>query len=1039
MGKYIGTGVKPRIKLKGQYDTSRLDKIAAERESAEVAIDAIQTKDQQEVLGVNPYAGVEEFGAATGTTREQIAQDPALYQDFQDVYDQPVGSQTDLGTGPGYTQKTEAGPSPIGDINTALERYRADPNDQAALAILQEHAPKERAISTTDQYRTAVDVEGMARPGYEKQIIGADASIDMIENSYKMGRRVQAVFDDMAFKYTPEEASAMATKIAAEEDIELNSFKDLMNGFVSTYGALTEADGRAQQALSDLAMHSVLYQARDAEAKAAKDEKTWDSAESRLAARKQSKAGKQATIGKIIEDGMGVKGTGTSTAALGALADFVVQKAFPELFQDGKLKTDRETYSELDKLNEMSAIVIPSARREVRTEPKLDLKGEQKRSNIKKPRRGDKDYDYLNYDFVNETTDTLDNISYTVDQNLRKVIENLVGVVDENGETVIDKLLKITSVESVVGESHKGTLNNRDLARDKVVKDKDGNFKIGKDGQPITESYLGNVIKDYKFNETMDWAAKHTGLIFYDYFFAGNGRFNVDQTVGNYQADKLSRALLQAAKAEIYSVTEGSQELIQLQAGIMKKHSLDKAGVADAARAFTESARRWQKMVGPDGSILDGQALIKEVSDHEGWMSLSAVVEGAKLQYALDNAKRLGLKKVQYKSKFFTEVDGVANGLGHNALQSGDLTTAMRTNLNPGVANVAAGTGKTGIEQYDDVYYQAGQVAAAAINEFTGDNEYEIKKVFKALTNKENGVRAFAKNGVMIFGYGASAGTIIGDTYDYVMGEYESRAEVKQQVDDIIGSSDTDLETVFNAIAESMVGAVETSFPHIKELAVLLSAIAEEAAVQGLDPKLVTVEGHAILLGLKSYDVNEEGRFLDPETGVLALPAKSKLDPKGRYIKETEGTFGRKARPGETRKITWKGRTFQVPAGNLKASTQAAVLPTHHNDGINIGKTFNHFKNNPDMNIAAQVFDGVMTTPKRAAATAKQLNKDFVAINREVSNLKRLKQALDAQNFNWSRSKKTNALRRRLDKLEVQRMILLKQITSSGVKQFFWD
>ena len=1042
MGKYVGKGVKPGVNKSGggEVDWELLSDYAEPKADVEQA-----TSQVVEDTLASPGSGIQEIaemrGQSPSVARQEIADDPVQYEAFQESYGQPIGQGVGVGTGVGYSQDKNIPAnevSKISLINTMQARLNADPMDVQARETLLSIAPEFHSQSgTLDQGREEVDTPGQKRPGIRRSPLTPDQRLDKIRVSYDKGREVQKILDERSFNMTNEEIRSASAKVIAHQEsngqkkITPDSMNEVFQLFMSTNADISEADGNAPSALADLGLHAVMLEAKNELAREAKAEdkrnfKGWDPADVDQFT-DRSKQGKQGAIGRLMEGAMGVKGDKAVTNAIGGYFQHIVEQAYPHMFENGKLK--REYFDEANELSEMTAIILPSSQLAPRHAAKVNLDGTPKKSRITGPRGSEVNKDHGDQEFNNKTRDTLESTPVAVSQDFRKIVEQLAGVIDKNGETSIDVILEITAIEDESGNKVKGTLNNRDDSSRRFVRDGKGN-KIPDPERPgkfKTKAYLGNKVKDHKYNQTMDWMATETGSFFYDYFTAGNGRWFVQQTIGNFQSDKLSRAGLMSAQAEVYDISDpDNQDTKNIKAGIAKKSGHDDKGVNAAAVAFDKDVKKWVKYIDKDGNVIDGQGLIDAVDENnggEGWMHVSAIVEGVKLFHAIADGK------AQYKSSFYTEIDGVANGLGHGAMQAGDIEVARRTNL----------FGKNG-EQ--DVYEFVGDNFASSISSHKNPVIRQIAEVLGFAGDNKHNLRSFSKKPVMIFGYGAGDITIKEVVADFIADELSKDHVVSAKFAELIADSGMTEKKVLKVLQAAMVKSVHSSFKDVKELSSLMSSLTQLAIDQGIDPGLATVGGHKIWFGYRGSerDTDKDGNvigFTDKDTGVVSAPTRTKIEPGTRMVKR-EGTYDRKARPGETvTRETKDGREFQAPAGSLKASTQSAVLPTHNNDGINIGMTFNELIKK-DVHTGVQVFDGILTTPKRAKATAIQLNKDFYKINIARSNLQRMMLTLREQGFNWS-TPKGKKLRRRIDKLEKKRIILLERLRSDMIKQFFWD
>lgn len=176
-------------------------------------------------------------------------------------------------------------------------------------------------------------------------------------------------------------------------------------------------------------------------------------------------------------------------------------------------------------------------------------------------------------------------------------------------------------------------------------------------------------IKDSLLFETKTFIEENVGKTFmYDYFYGLGTRLNVDQTVGNYQSSKAARAVINASEEATYYLNK-AQDVITLKAGIMKRFGYDKMDVLTAADLFDSQVLTWINA--------DLKQKLTIASNEEGWASVAAIEEGIAFHNALVNPNGTGV----YKTGFYTEIDGLTNGMAHSAVQAGDRKTAWGANI----------------------------------------------------------------------------------------------------------------------------------------------------------------------------------------------------------------------------------------------------------------------------------------------------------------------------------------------------------------------
>jgi len=176
-------------------------------------------------------------------------------------------------------------------------------------------------------------------------------------------------------------------------------------------------------------------------------------------------------------------------------------------------------------------------------------------------------------------------------------------------------------------------------------------------------------IKDSQLIETLTFLKDNAGKPFmYDYFYGLGTRLHVDQTVGNYQSNKAVRAAISSSEPFKYRLDK-AQDVISLKAGIMKRFGFDKMDVLTAADLFDSQVLTWVNA--------DLKQKLKIAAGEEGWASIAAIEEGIAFHNAIVNPDGTGV----YKTGFYTEIDGLTNGMAHSAVQAGDRRTAWGANI----------------------------------------------------------------------------------------------------------------------------------------------------------------------------------------------------------------------------------------------------------------------------------------------------------------------------------------------------------------------
>ena len=585
----------------------------------------------------------------------------------------------------------------------------------------------------------------------------------------------------------------------------------------------------------------------------------------------------------------------------------------------------------------------------------------------------------------------------------------------------------------------------------------------------VQESYQGDILKDTvvqrfismvapkKADGSWDSAQLRSGAFYTDWFYGLNGRAYMKQYIGNFQSSKLARASIQA---DINAVYDTPKKIQMLKAGIMKKFGgkYAKMGVDEAAGLFEAHAKHWHALMYPDGATeqnwsANASAILAGTLDeatntysggatqHEGFLSLSAMREGARLwqKYRVKDTRGNDTIGGKILSRFFTEVDGVANGTAHNAMQSGLYEAASATNLNPFIAFNSELFDKMKGRHGEDVYAISGASLIALVDQESRKGRPYLKELFQTIglydTSKDSKIlRDFMKKPMMIFGYGAGKITIIKAAKEG-LGELINDAGIEAKVISSIKGhvsegninldNKTEMNWFFDEVGSFANQAVSQNFGAIKTMTSLLSAIATAAVEQGITPTIRMPNGNIIVFGMRTetpkqisftkkeaeeaertlkraeLDLNRdntpENRLIVKRAAYNLRKINNSLDAFNAPIFNVDASFNIGAK---TNRREGSGTEYQVDAkyirahrnttdvairesidkAVLKAATQAAVLITHNFDSINM---LNGIMNARKLGAgsAAQVFDGIFMTPLDASNYSKQLNKEFLRLH----------------------------------------------------------
>jgi len=653
----------------------------------------------------------------------------------------------------------------------------------------------------------------------------------------------------------------------------------------------------------------------------------------------------------------------------------------------------------------------------------------------------------------------------------------------------------------------------------------------------VQEAYHGDKLKDMTFQRLMsmvipkdengDWKrdaqggqVKFGGVFYTDWFLGLNGRFYMKQHIGNFQSSKASRGAIMADEDATYS---SPLEILELKAGVMKKFGGEYStmGVEEAASHFDRNAKVWHGLMYPAGSIsqdwsANSDQILQIANDNEKFLSLSAMREGARLWqlYGVDsngnrdnNTDVSNIANISAKtnrgvilSKFFTEVDGVANGTAHNAMQAGSFEAAAATNLNPMIAlNSEMFEHKKGRDG-EDIYELSGEALIQTIKQ---NGDPVLIDLFDRLGMDKATRRDFMKKPVMIFAYGAGQLTIKKSVREGLEELFDSEAVrtnleegFKKHLDDgtlILSEKEVALEWLIDQVGTQVNSAVSTKFDAITQVTRLLSKLASAAVEQGITPSLRMPNGNVIIFGLqylsaraittsqedlvvakrviarmqKAYDktVNEgmpdriqsDARALLETAIAKAAIVKKRLDFNNEPLYVIDTTFHTDARVGNRP----NGNQYQIDPNYykahindadmqdaiLKAATQAAVLITHNLDATNMLEGIMRARANSKVGSAAQVFDGIFMTPKDARTYSKHLNQEFFRLHNEFHYIDQFKRDLeklvesDNSQFDKRSIRGIRAMLNDIAKSVAAHKKLLKHFEFGDrfIHQFFWD
>lgn len=868
-----------------------------------------------------------------------------------------------------------------------------------------------------------------------------------IDNFLEQSGKVKESLDNIIGKFSGAEAQFFSQALANKKGFKPESVLQFMNGIVTNYANLKE--NGTPQAASDLLMMSYLKTLKDNEwlqmkDSLAKGSKAKKAGVERVADEDLVMTGEKtqqrhdtdldAQAGRLFNETMGADPTPENNAIAGALARKTVGDALPGFFEEKIARTgkaDGMEYgykarklsstgsAEVNRMLKFIDRMMPNETNVIRNVKKAEAA--QKFARIRKPNRADKGLTYGNFDMVNDFKAILENTGHRY-------------MTSANGELTTHGL--ITAIAS-----NEATLNLFDQEGFKdisMILDETTGAYRRKDKR--ADGYVANDVKDMMFRQTLELISGQNGnVIYYDYNLGLNNRFYQVSNGIDFQSDKLARSMLEAAEKFTYNLN--SSHVSDMRAGIMKKFGYDKLNVAAAEAKFLEHINEWSTLLA--NPIGNAKAITSIAAKEEGYASLSAMVEAVKFEKAYKDRGN----NSTYRSGFYTEIDGVANGVAHGVLQSGgDKKVQNAVNIFSGEALAQMSKGEWNkATDGSDVYAMTSESVLAKLKDPSSANEDVARWILKNFVDSNGNTligRKFGKKPMMIFSYGAGPATIKKTIAGYVNTLLAANPDIATQL-----SSVKFKEQVVNLIADTTNEAVENEFASVKEFTSTMSAIATFAAAAGLPPIITTYGGHEIRLGDISRQASPEfgsDRVNKIEQAIKDTYKTKDLAKRKKLIAMKSKLEGGYVQVGDTyaavqRNINNPTSSYKDSNDNIhyRAATQAGVLGTHANDAINLAMTFGKMDGESHGNVAAQVFDGVFVPPGLARKYAKQLNDDFYKLNREFGAAERFFNEIKDRlppNTRYPRD-----LEKALNRIVAKRKVLFKHLQAKQIKQFFWN
>jgi hypothetical protein len=939
---------------------------------------------------------LEEFAKARNKSVQDVATDPALYEEFG----RHLGKVTNTLNDEKYF------------------RYNADGS-----------YPEDNVRVPTPWVEPQFVSQALKK---EQDFFFKDPNTSEEEDAYNAGKRTHNTLNETlnANLYGASVQDVISKKMASEGTHSAESIAEFMTKFVTSYASIAEQNPNAGKAWSDIMFHSVLAQTRNNTWKARLRDEQSDSIEREDQDHSDAMTGiaDDSQIGHMILDSMGATESSPKEKSLaGSLARNIVSNTFSEkedgadnLWEDKlfEIETVQSTSEEgpktnhlitlthkgqmfADRLQDLTEQLIPSSVRDVRYEKKVSILKDV-------IPRGHKGLKGLPHGSLEEKLDHInvqENTPVTIHAPTAAVIKAILF--NPNAVNFLNgpKFLKIKGD----GIGNRGTVGRRIgyvLRRNSRGQLLDDAGNVTNDPQFAEKiDDMSDTVKDSAFKKDLQWAERNAGgkPFYYDYFYGVNNRMSVDQTIGNFQHSKLARSMIAAGIPSIYNLTGPNSEYNKtvLKAGIMKRFGFDKEDVEAAAREYDTHIASFTNAL----NDLQGDGAIKAMElagKHEGWASLAAMAEAVEFQKAIDAGHNY------YSSGFLTEIDGLTNGMAHSAWQSGDIKLAGATNL---FADKQYMIWKEGDKKFDDAYEMLDdelkknlrwlwsedgkrkgfkgtitEQTSAAFKTILRDANSKNFRDAMSLIGEQGGIlgRSFAKKPVMIFGYGAGPARILESVQSFMTDLFAEKPHLR----DTLLESGVDIEKDFILpLGVSMAEAVGQKFGIVKELGNALSTAASIAHRQDFTLSIPTTAGYRINLGKREVSIDPESR-----TRYSFATGRHTVD------KET----------GEMKPVKKQGSSWMTKkefnywaAGSdpdsLKAASQITVMLNHANDSININRAMSNMdkrilargrgKMGMAGNTALQVFDGLFVTPLQAGEYTKEMNDVFRQLNVDSSHV----------------------------------------------------
>jgi len=1011
LNKTLESSIDPSADLGITDEEQDFTSYATEKYKVEERNDQLQSQQKANHLGIVAQAARE-----MGYSLEELNSNPKVYESVKAYVNEKMGTTGQMLN----IAKKDSYPGQGAQFSEDVE---LDETQEAALMERRRATEDLGSISNqdwTDEHSAELN---------EDQ---ANAMHSSIDSFLEIGDRTERTVKALGARIKGKTAKRFVHSIAYDLELEPATVGEYLNGFVQSYASIEEQGmGRTY---TDIVLAAELKEAMRNEWINVKNRE--NPSDEFIGAEETEdlgfSSGKDAIVGRRIHEAMGIKHTPQTNAIAGAIARKVVVDANSNLFESKQVSIDDNktvtlstlkwnTVGQIEGMTDLLDIMMPDTIKQVRHNPKVD------KSNYTSPKKNDKSRYYGDFRFVNDTIDVLDNTGHSL------AFSNTTFLATGN----ILEMIDAAQPEALNGKNWIKVRYDPATGQELVV-------QLDKNGKE--RSYVGNNVKRKQFSTEIAFAKSQTGnRLYWDHNLGSNNRFYTSSfafdgsSAGNFHGSKTARAMLQAMKPETYNIKKGSPELNQLKAGIMLKFGskhVDKVKgvhktVKDLVEEFDTIAAKWQSMMGTQELVAQNINEITEAAgEHEGPISISAMVEGVKLMQAVKSGQG------EYRSKFYTEIDGIANGVAHNILQSGAngpkggrILSAVGLFTEGALKEMKDGTFTA-----EDVYEITVNAALSSLYNSSSNPQEKAKidAILSAFTDPNGNTminRNFGKKPMMIFGYGAGNATIRREVNAWIadMLSDPTNGNILASLESA-GYSVADAEKV---LGDGVTGGVKVDFDVVKKLNDAMQGIAKATIDAGVDPTYVTREGHIINFGQWFNEVDTDVPSVPVRYSTAALKAK---DLKTWGIDAKAYARKKGVNPKSVTEYTDKDGKVIIKTG-VKAIKQSGVLTTQAQDGINIGMTMMALakKYGNGSSKAAQIFDAVMVTPKEAANASRQLNQDFYELNKEFSMVKEFMEQMQDKGVTIL-PKLANAVAA----IIANRARLFEQLKASGVNQFPW-